>query len=66
VWVWIVIGIVVIGGILAFWILNAARLADKNGNLRPRSPRLFDARASDRHQQPPAGQERPDPGRRPE
>jgi len=40
--------------------------ADKNGNLRPRSPRLFDARASDRHQQLPAGQERPDPGRRPE
>ena len=36
-WVWIVVAIVVIGGIVAFWVTNAARLAKRNGQLGRRS-----------------------------
>ncbi|SEO66234.1 hypothetical protein [Trujillonella endophytica] len=39
-WVWIVVAVVVIGGLLGAWIANAARLARRNGQLERRSPTM--------------------------
>jgi hypothetical protein len=43
---WIVIAIVVIGGIVGIWIGNAARLARKNGQLGRNSPTMRERAAS--------------------
>ncbi|MGY1744489.1 hypothetical protein [Blastococcus sp. SYSU D00695] len=37
-WIWIVVAVVVIGGLVAAWVANAARLARANGQLGRRSP----------------------------
>ncbi|MGY1811725.1 hypothetical protein [Blastococcus sp. SYSU D00820] len=44
-WAWIVLAIVLIGGILAFWVANAARLARKNKQLHRRGPTAAEQRA---------------------
>lgn len=37
-WIWIVVAIVVIGGLVGVWVANAARLARANGQLHRKSP----------------------------
>lgn len=37
-WIWIVVAVVVLGGLLAVWVANAARLARVNGQLHRKSP----------------------------
>ncbi|MGY1740947.1 MULTISPECIES: hypothetical protein [unclassified Blastococcus] len=41
-WIWIVAAVVVIGGLAAAWVANAARLARANGQLHRRSPTAGD------------------------
>lgn len=38
---WTILAIVLIGGILALWVLNAVRLAKKNKNWERRSPKTI-------------------------
>ena len=39
-WIWIVLAVVVIGGLVGLWVANAARLARINGQLHRRSPTM--------------------------
>ena len=38
--IWIVVAVVVIGGLVGVWVANAARLAKRNGQLHRRSPTM--------------------------
>ena len=37
-WIWIVVAVVVLGGLIGLWVANAARLARINGQLGRRGP----------------------------